>query len=351
MNKFDDYIILESLSVNYANDMVKVKCSICGHEKVILKRNLKHQRLYHDSTNCKDDYFKTIVGSKNCDYEAIDYYKKEQQFFVKCRCSQCKKEHDYSISDFEHRQLKHNRSRCGDFYYSAYINKQYGDFKIISVLDEKVYSDRYCICECQKCGEHIKRKINAVMKENPLHGNICFEQIDDPEFVDVFKNRYWNMHSRCNNPNNSHYKDYGERGIQCEYKSAIDLYHDFIDEFKQYSKTHDIRDCTFDRIDVNGNYTKTNLRIASKHIQGANKRTRRFFIMKNTKTNETVIADSIGEFGRKYNINPSAVSNTIVGRSKSCGKNWICINSFTDETKIKENILNENVTTNLIISL
>ena len=73
--------------------------------------------------------------------------------------------------------------------------------------------------------------------------------------------RYYNMYQRCNNPNDSGYEHYGGRGIKLEYENAIDLYFDFIDEFRKLAETNPINTISFDRIDINGNYCKNNLRL------------------------------------------------------------------------------------------
>lgn len=346
----DDYEIIDDMGRSNNHRQYKMKCKICGHIKTCSDVNITKQDNHHSLRNCKDDYYKRLIGNTYGDYECIGYYKSENNgYLAKCKCKICGHIGNYHYGELNN-NLKHNSDRCENDYYSSYIGKVVGDFTIIEYAgNTKFY--HYYYCKCNKCGEIIKKSLNALLRTQFKHGLECFKAIKD-DLKYTFTSRLDDIQARCNNPNHNNYNHYGGRGIKCEYEFPVDLYHDFIDEFREYLKTHDIIDCEFDRIDVNGNYTKDNLRIASNEIQNANRRTRRFFTMYNPKTKESVISDSVGIFGRKYGLNPSAVSNTLCGRSKTVGDDkWIPTSIFYDPNKIQEYISNENVTTNLIVSL
>ena len=160
--------------------------------------------------------------------------------------------------------------------------------------------------------------------------------------------RYYNMYQRCNNLNDSGYEHYGGRGIKLEYENAIDLYFDFIDEFRKLAETNPINTISFDRIDINGNYCKNNLRlVCSQSIQSTNTTRKRIFIL--AKGKEKVIADSAMEFGRHYNINGRAIGNLVRGASKT-SFGWVLVRIVDEYEDIEEIIKQEGVTTNLIIS-
>lgn len=76
-------------------------------------------------------------------------------------------------------------------------------------------------------------------------------------------NSWRGMRARCNNPNDTHYKFYGERGI---------TYEERWDDFSQFYK--DMGDIPegfqLDRIDVNKGYSKDNCRWADKTQQAFN---------------------------------------------------------------------------------
>lgn len=125
------------------------------------------------------------------------------------------------------------------------------------------------------------------------------------------------MKQRCENPNNNNYKHYGQRGITCEYKYAIDLYMDFAEELQQKIKQNGLKNATFDRIDVNKGYYKDNLRITTQKVQCTNTTKQRIFIIE--KDNERIIGNNAMEVGRQLNINGRSLGNMVRGSSKSAG--------------------------------
>ena len=194
------------------------------------------------------------------------------------------------------------------------------------------------------------RSLHSFKKFNYIHGDTCFKNVPDSEYKCTIGTRFNDMKNRCNNPNHKMYKFYGQRGIKLLYKYPVDLYHDFIEELKEHSRIYGLRNSTFDRIDVNGNYCKDNLRITTQKIQNVNQHRKKFFIIE--KENKRILADSAMEVGRYLNINGRSIGNVIRKQSKSAGgwKLYKILNNVSKEN-IDEIIKNEDVTTNLIISL
>lgn len=88
--------------------------------------------------------------------------------------------------------------------------------------------------------------------------------------------RTWkDMRSRCNNPNNQDFNDYGGRGI-----SVCERW----DDFSAFLSDMGLRPegMTIDRIDVNGDYEPLNCRWATQKTQANNKRNNR--VLDNGKT-------------------------------------------------------------------
>ena len=80
-----------------------------------------------------------------------------------------------------------------------------------------------------------------------------------------------NMKSRCDNPNNHSYKDYGQRGISYTDKwKTFEGYRD--DMLKTWKKG-----LTLERLDVNKGYSKENCTWETRYKQSINRRNTRFF--------------------------------------------------------------------------
>lgn len=90
------------------------------------------------------------------------------------------------------------------------------------------------------------------------------------------KNRLYSVwtgiRSRCNNPNDSAYFNYGGRGISvCEDWDSYPVFHEWAIT-NGYDVSAQRGQCTLDRIDVNGDYTPDNCRWVTMEIQAKNKR-------------------------------------------------------------------------------
>lgn len=75
-----------------------------------------------------------------------------------------------------------------------------------------------------------------------------------------------NMVRRCTVPTFASYQYYGARGIQVEWESFLEFYHDMANSYRPGLQ--------IDRIDVNGNYCKSNCRWATPLEQTHNRRPR-----------------------------------------------------------------------------
>lgn len=87
-----------------------------------------------------------------------------------------------------------------------------------------------------------------------------------------FYSCYCAMVYRCSDLNNVSYKNYGGRGIKCNWDSYSafkdDMYESYLDHVERYGE----KDTALDRIDVNGDYCKENCRWATQKEQSRNKR-------------------------------------------------------------------------------
>lgn len=282
-----DYDILEVLdgfnSKKRRIDTYRVRCKICGHEKIVTKYNFLKGNFEHNRANCKEDYLDSLIGKK------ID---------------------DYII-----------KSRAGDVY----------------------------TIQCSVCGIETNVKLRPLQisdSHEHKHGIYCFKNIPVSNIKLTISQRFNDMEQRCNNPNNNNYPHYGNRGIKIKYESALDLYFDFYKQFEELqAEGKDIRKYSFDRIDVNGDYVKENLRLTTQDVQSTNTTRKKVFILE--KNNERVLCDNAMYFGKFFNVNGRSVGNVVRGSSKTAG-GWRLIRIIDPNENIEEIINNEGVTTKLI---
>ena len=113
---------------------------------------------------------------------------------------------------------------------------------------------------------------------------------------------YNTMKQRCNNPNNTAYKNYGGRGIKvcAEWNKS-----DGLKTFGDWALANGYRDdLTIDRINVNGNYEPSNCRWITREEQASNTRRNVFIEYQN-------IRYTIAQFSRKFNIDHRKVGRAI----------------------------------------
>lgn len=97
------------------------------------------------------------------------------------------------------------------------------------------------------------------------------------------------MIQRCYNPNNTNYKNYGNRGISvCEEWHHFEVFYDWAVS-NGYDDT-----LTLDRIDVDKNYSPDNCRWATSYEQANNKRSNRFIEYMGERKTVKEWADSLG---------------------------------------------------------
>lgn len=100
-----------------------------------------------------------------------------------------------------------------------------------------------------------------------------------------------NMKARCLNSKNTHYENYGGRGITvCERWMKFE---NFLEDMGERPENK-----TLDRVDNDGNYEPSNCRWATKKQQQSNRKVTRFVSYKGKKR---VLSELVDELGLKYN--------------------------------------------------
>ncbi len=180
-----------------------------------------------------------------------------------------------------------------------YTGQTIGVFTVLEFVRQDVtaHSARY-MCKCNLCGSVKEKLVNNIKsdkscgclpKQNALKHGFYVEGEQHPLC------RVWgNMKTRCNNPHDKAYKNYGGRGIKvCE--RWLDSFPNFLEDMGERPEGYSI-----DRINNDGNYEPSNCRWANQTTQCNNKQRNRLL----TFNNET---HTICQWSRLVNIGRTTI--------------------------------------------
>lgn len=151
--------------------------------------------------------------------------------------------------------------------------------KLVAI--EPIYGDiTYWRCKCD-CGNETSVRMSNLRSGGVISCGCASSRLYSGEKNPSYKHgnahcrlyAVWaSMIQRCENENNSAFKNYGGRGI-----SVCDEWHDYA-TFEEwalssgYDESAPKGKCTIDRINNNGNYEPSNCRWVDMHIQALNKK-------------------------------------------------------------------------------
>ena len=142
---------------------------------------------------------------------------------------------------------------------------------VLIAKTEKRKGSWYGIFRCQYCGKEFEACISNVTSGRQRSCG-CMKgkfSVETKGTHGDSKTRLYRMYrhivERCNSPKCKEYKWYGGRGIRCEFESYED--------FKEFALQHGYNDeLSCERIDVNGNYSPSNIMFIPLELQARNTR-------------------------------------------------------------------------------
>ena len=259
------------------------------------------------------------------DYEIVEYIgklnPKRNDNYYKMRCTICGEERiaPKTLKDgFSKNEYFHNNKTCVNHFRNAEIGTIYGDYEVIGY--ELINNEVKYKVKCLKCNRIKTVYIKHLKNGFGTSHQSCIKSLNgvDKRFYEI----WGGMIKRTTNPKCKNYKNYGGRGIKSDkYKFFIDFYDDLFDSYIKHCKEYGVKNTTLDRIDVNGDYVKENIRWAT--VSQQNKNTRKQ--LRKSKAidpegNEYIFSCA-KDFAKQHNMNATYIYNVLNGRQKTY-KGW-----------------------------
>lgn len=176
------------------------------------------------------------------------------------------------------------------------LGNEFGMWTVIKEINND-RKGRWFLCKCDCGAEKIVPYTNLLSGKSSSCG--CVPKNYKIKYNKNIPNRerllniYRGMKSRCYNPKNSSYKDYGQRGIIiCD--EWLDKTVGF-ENFAKWANENNYSDeLSIDRIDVNGNYEPNNCKWSTPSEQSKNKRNNKYLTYKGKTMTITDWAKEIG---------------------------------------------------------
>lgn len=169
------------------------------------------------------------------------------------------------------------------------VGKRFGKLRVISLTSTHPKRGRIWICLCD-CGGSREALSNQLSMGQVVSCINCLKR-EQHRLEDTPEYQSWcNAKSRCTNPNDINYENYGGRGIRMnpEWGKSFTLF--LSDMGNRPSPRHSI-----DRIDVEGDYCRENCRWATPKEQANNKRNNLHVLIRGESL-------TLMQFAEKYNM-------------------------------------------------
>ena len=178
-------------------------------------------------------------------------------------------------------------------------NKTFGRLTVLDWHHKDKNGHQYFLCKCSCGKECVVNQNNLKRGISNSCGCLRSQRISEThrthgESKTRFYMIFFCMLKRCNNKNDQSYKNYGERGIKCEWNNYEEFKKDMYQSYSDHCKKYGEKDTTIDRINNNGNYSKENCRWATCKEQSNNRRSNILIRFNNKEMNIKQWSEKLG---------------------------------------------------------
>lgn len=286
--KFGEWTVLErdTTCKRGAGHHIRWLCQCsCGKIKSIRVFDIVHET----TKSCGHNHFNDLTGKKFGLWTVIergeDYVPEGKSRDAMCVTWRCRCECGVERNVLSRSLVSGQSTSCGQCLNNI-VGKQFGRLTVIELAFTKNHT-RYWRCKCS-CGNY-KNVQTSHLKSGAIQSCGCLQRELTAQRSTKHngakankKERLYNVwcgiKERCNNPNQDHYHSYGGRGIRIceEWENDYSAFREWALS-NGYDENAIGRECTIDRIDVNGNYCPENCRWVDQKIQSLNKTTTLYF--------------------------------------------------------------------------
>jgi len=225
------------------------------------------------------------------------------------QCIKCGNTKKGVPNDIKRFKYKHNINNCKENFLLEEIGKEYGDIKIIKYIGIQSGCYKY-LAECKVCKRTKEVWIKDIKKGHAINHYDCVWLLPKDQNTKRLRNIWSHMVARCTNPNSEKYHCYGGRGIKTQYDNFIEFYDDFYTSYIEHVELHGERETTIERINVDEGYFKDNMKWATWEEQVNNKRSIRS--MKVTYPNGiSIVVKNISKFARENKLKVSSIHSCL----------------------------------------
>lgn len=272
--------------------------------------------------------FNDLSGKEFGNWTVLEPVKINQRYHWKCKCV-CGTERVINGTSL----TRANKNiGCGCLAAKSLVGQRFDRLVVLERAKERRTPSGtpkiYWVCKCD-CGT-IKEVAGLKLKSGNTRSCGCYNKETRKTAAKkhgLSDHRiYWihsGMKDRCNNPNNSSFKDYGGRGI----KVCDEWQNDFMSFYNWSMKNGYSEELSIDRIDVNGNYEPSNCRWSTFEEQGFNKRNNHLITING-------VTKPLGMWAKESGLNEGIIR----GRIKMNWDEKDLLNPPTEEIKYKVEI-------------